>query len=725
MRKNVNMRKLANIVLLTLLLLTAACAENTPAKNTQKQTTQTQKEHPATPKLTTLPGQEVWKDNASSFLFGTNDTYEWSQKNIQTESSIQDALRLAGVTLIRSFFPDNASDEDIEKRMHTIENSGAKCLGVITNISNTTFNEHLVKYLGKRCQMYEFGNESDYNNITLDSYLKQWNSDIPLLRKDNPDAIFIGPVTYNNEGNHNFMQGFLEGVKSSQVLPDAVSFHWYPCYEDSRESCLQKAHSYSQVAQGVHTLIRTTLGKDLPVGITEWNYDPGNPPPPYGDDKDFITQYSRDALDSMVQGDVAFACQFDAASYSGYGRLDMFDVDTNQPKPQYYALKDAIAKYRPVSAQMTPTPPSTSTPTPGSGSAPQSQIQGSNSAIVSRGKPVVCTGNADGAGGPEAIVDGKYGNWGFWRNSLSTLPSSCAIQVGKGPTSLLLAWQSDYVFDYITDEGMSPQDYTISTSGDSTDGTNGNWQTVATVTDNHTRVREHLVPFKDQVWVKMTVTKGQPKASQPYVTIDEIDLYDVSSSRNDTFFFCGDSITAIAYSRADDAQPSFQEDVHKAYPQHYPAMIDGGLGGWNSDGAVQNIDSWLQLNPDIHYWLLGWGTNDAMQQVDPQHYKANMQTLIDKLKQAGRVPVIARIPAVNLPGDRGTTVNKEIQALNDTINELTSANGLIAGPDFYSMFSAQTSYFQQDGIHPSPSASVAMNQAWFQALEQPVYKQGQ
>jgi hypothetical protein len=55
-----------------------------------------------------LPGQQLWKNNVSSFLFGTNDSYEWSIHNIQTEPAIQQALRTAGFTLIRSFFPDNA-----------------------------------------------------------------------------------------------------------------------------------------------------------------------------------------------------------------------------------------------------------------------------------------------------------------------------------------------------------------------------------------------------------------------------------------------------------------------------------------------------------------------------------------------------------------------------------------------------------------------------------------
>ncbi len=301
-----------------------------------------------------LPGQQIWQHDVSSYLFGTNDTYEWSANNIQTQPKIQQALRDAGFTLIRTFFPDEASDSVISQRVQTIENSKAQCLGVITNIYHTSFDEHLVRYLGSRCVLYEFGNEPDWNNISIQGYLQQWNMLIPLLRKINPAAKFIGPATYNPLGKNNFMQNFLQGVKASGVLPDAVSFHWYPCWQDSEASCLSKTSSAGTSAIEVEAQVQAILGKALPVGITEWNYDPGNPPPSYGDDATFMTKFTTEALASMIQGGVSFACQFDAASYSGYGHLDMINVTNNQPKPQYYAIKSVIQHYRPSTTSSQP-----------------------------------------------------------------------------------------------------------------------------------------------------------------------------------------------------------------------------------------------------------------------------------------------------------------------------------------------------------------------------------
>ena len=73
-----------------------------------------------------LPGVQIWQQGISSYVFGTNDTYEWSSQNIETQPAIQHALRDAGFTLIRTFFPDKASDAEIEQRVATIEKSDVR-----------------------------------------------------------------------------------------------------------------------------------------------------------------------------------------------------------------------------------------------------------------------------------------------------------------------------------------------------------------------------------------------------------------------------------------------------------------------------------------------------------------------------------------------------------------------------------------------------------------------
>ena len=54
-------------------------------------------------------------------------------------------------------------------------------------------------------------------------------------------------------------------------------------------------------------------------------------------------------------------------------------------------------------------------------------------------------------------------------------------------------------------------------------------------------------------------------------------------------------------------------------------MIDGGFGGQTSDGAVEQLASWQALLPDMHYWLLGWGTNDALNNVSADKFRTNFR----------------------------------------------------------------------------------------------------
>src|SRR5579862_1271042 len=63
--------------------------------------------------IDSLPGGAVWNDQASSLLFGTNDTYEWSSHNLENEPGVQTMLRAANFTLVRTFIPDKASDATI------------------------------------------------------------------------------------------------------------------------------------------------------------------------------------------------------------------------------------------------------------------------------------------------------------------------------------------------------------------------------------------------------------------------------------------------------------------------------------------------------------------------------------------------------------------------------------------------------------------------------------
>jgi len=322
-----------------------------------------------------LPGQQIWKNGVSSSLFGTNDTQSWDlQDNIETDPYhiIQPSLKSAHFTLMRSFFfahslydGHQTTDDELDQRIRTIQQSGMTCLGVLQDIKTDygiRFAKHVVAYLGSKCNMYEIGNEPDAAGIPVEIYLQVWKSLVPQLRALNPDAKFGGPVSYNYQGNnctytngqaYCYMRKFLQGAKASGVLPDFTTFHWYPCWNDTKASCLAKAATYATVTQEVKGWVASDLGKRVPVGITEWNMDPGSNHM-LGDDPAFMYQFTRQALSAMIQAKLDFANQFDAQNAGGYGALDMFDVtNKDQPKAQFNAIRDLIKQYYPGTTLLT------------------------------------------------------------------------------------------------------------------------------------------------------------------------------------------------------------------------------------------------------------------------------------------------------------------------------------------------------------------------------------
>ena len=330
--------------------------------------------------------------------------------------------------------------------------------------------------------------------------------------------------------------------------------------------------------------------------------------------------------------------------------------------------------------------------------------------LISRGKPALASGDV---ATPAAVVDGHYCTRPAWRTS--TFPSWLAIQVGAGLSRLLLSWNSGDADDYVSfDEAPVagiPASYTIQTSADSTNGADGTWQTVATVRGNIARTRAHSFPFAGASWVRMTVTGVMPGTEGEPLAIDEIDLHDLSLGNADTVFFMGDSITSASFLRCDRLQPSFAALVNGAYPDYFPALLDGGVSGVSTDYALEQIDGWLEANPDYLLWAMAYGTNDAYREVPSPVFEQRMQMLVDKARAAGREPVLARIPHT-LDPDK----DEHVQRLNGVIDRLTARNGLRPGPDLYTWFAEHPEELARDGIHPTVAGSLSINRLWFEAL---------
>jgi lysophospholipase L1-like esterase len=327
--------------------------------------------------------------------------------------------------------------------------------------------------------------------------------------------------------------------------------------------------------------------------------------------------------------------------------------------------------------------------------------------LVSLGKPAFASAAATSA---SALTDGRYCGGSVWRTD--TLPSWAAIRVGAGPQRLLLSWNGADPDDYLAEGDTAgsgvPVAYTIETSADSTNGADGTWREVARVRDNAARTRGHSFPFAGASWVRLTISD----AGADEVAIDEIDLHDISLGSDDSVFFLGDSITAAAFLRCDRLQPSYAALVREAFPTYAPALIDGGVSGVSSDYGTERIDQFLADNPDYALWAIAYGTNDAYRERPSEVFAEQLQTIIDRVRAAGKEPVLATIPYTNNPDK-----DIHVQRLNGVIAQLTARNGLRPGPDLYTWFRDHPGELAADGIHPTPAGSLSINRLWFEALK--------
>jgi lysophospholipase L1-like esterase len=163
----------------------------------------------------------------------------------------------------------------------------------------------------------------------------------------------------------------------------------------------------------------------------------------------------------------------------------------------------------------------------------------------------------------------------------------------------------------------------------------------------------------------------------------------------------------------------------KGYPQ---TVINEGIGGTSSIDGVSLIPTLVSKHPNAQRFLIGYGTNDAGGPVPsglglhpgdggyPGTFKDNMQRIIAAVKNAGKVPHLAKIPA-SIGAFAGR--NSLYQTYNQVIDELVAENaGTVVGPDFFSWFNdpAHQNQFSSDGLHPNGVGYHSMGTLWFNAL---------
>ncbi|MDA3816976.1 MAG: RICIN domain-containing protein [Prolixibacteraceae bacterium] len=329
--------------------------------------------------------------------------------------------------------------------------------------------------------------------------------------------------------------------------------------------------------------------------------------------------------------------------------------------------------------------------------------------ILSRGKTVYTS-----SGTVSYLTDNKYGGSTLSVNDETWL----AINIGTGYSRLYFTWNNpNYSWSDVISSSQSckqnmgyPVNYSILTSSNSTDGLDGTWTTVETVSGNSVTARGISIDFSSQSWIKMSVSSTSSNGGG---AIDEIEVFDLSNGGDDLWFFPGTSISANTYKGTPPAN-NFADLVSNAHSGYTPAMVRGGIPCIVSGHLSNNINDYINVTPDVKYFAIEMGTNDAWGggTGNLSSFITNMQEVITACKNAGIQPIIARLLATNSSA-AGWQVNP---AYLSAIDNLTSLNGLIAGPDLYTYFVEHPNELDNDGVHPNATGAASIQRLWAEKM---------
>lgn len=304
-------------------------------------------------------------------------------------------------------------------------------------------------------------------------------------------------------------------------------------------------------------------------------------------------------------------------------------------------------------------------------------------------------------------------------------------------------------FDQYSFVDSYPKDYTIQVSADSTDGIDGTWVDVVTVTGNvrSSRLNEFNVSAANGYhWVRMNVTDGIANQSNQAgydFGMREVRLYEVQSSGTmpDSFSVYGDSLSADAFEVIGD------QGVSRLIKNNRNSTVDSlftsfGLSGQNSGGVVNTAGNNNEiydaldtdnLDTDIRYWGVALGTNDAADgggsintpNTNIYDYPTRLDAFVQDMIAQGLVPLIHRIPDTDeADGGSGDIISKG-KILGD-IDTIAATYRLIPGPDLYTTFRRNLeadsgSYFRAgDGTHHTDIGKRKMVELWAEAFSRAI-----
>jgi len=154
----------------------------------------------------------------------------------------------------------------------------------------------------------------------------------------------------------------------------------------------------------------------------------------------------------------------------------------------------------------------------------------------------------------------------------------------------------------------------------------------------------------------------------------------------------GDSLTAGLGVPEAQAYPALLERKLRADGYAFK-VINAGVSGETSSGALTRTEWMLTLNPDIV--ILETGANDGLRGVEPKVMRDNVNAIVKTLRAKNVVIVLAGMRMVHNLGESYT------RAFAQVYSQIAQQYDLIFMPFFLQGVGGEPSLNQSDGIHPT------------------------
>lgn len=177
-----------------------------------------------------------------------------------------------------------------------------------------------------------------------------------------------------------------------------------------------------------------------------------------------------------------------------------------------------------------------------------------------------------------------------------------------------------------------------------------------------------------------------------------------------TIVFLGTSLTAGYGLDPDSAFTTLVQQKLDSAGLHF-TVVNAGVSGESSAGALRRID-WVMRQPPA--WLvLETGANDGLRGQSPDSVRANIQTMIDRIRTTSPSTRIVLAGMEAMP-NLGADYVRRFRAI---FPALAAQNHLPLIPFLLADVAGVDSLNQQDGIHPNPAGSRIVARTVWRTLE--------